>query len=358
MNVKKIGKPVLVLLSHFACFFALTAFMVTCCMLLFMSEMSDAMQITYTSSHIRSAAKITFINVILLSVAFTAIDEIRRRITVARPVNKIVEAAERIAAGDFSVRIPPLGGISRSSGLDKIVDCYNKMAKELAGNESMQADFIANVSHEMKTPIAVMQNYATLLAQPELSGDMRQKYARSIGDASRRLTDLVTNILKLNKLENQQIYPDAHVYDLGEQLCECFIRFEHVWEDKNIEIDTSIEEDVRINADPALMSLVWNNLFSNAFKFTSRSGRVSLILTSESGYAVVKVKDTGCGISSEVGAHMFDKFYQGDTSRATQGNGLGLALVKRVIDIVSGEISVSSEVGVGSTFTVRVKLAE
>jgi signal transduction histidine kinase len=165
----------------------------------------------------------------------------------------------------------------------------------------------------------------------------------------------MTNILKLNRLENQQIYPTPTTFDLGEQLCECLLNYESVWEKKNIEIETNIEDDVKISADAELLSLVWNNLFSNAFKFTEECGRVTLTLTTNEKYAIVKIADTGCGINAEVGAHIFEKFYQGDTSHATQGNGLGLALVKRVIDIMQGEIEVESAVGIGTTFTVKVR---
>ncbi|MGN0704958.1 MAG: sensor histidine kinase, partial [Lentihominibacter sp.] len=122
-----------------------------------------------------------------------------------------------------------------------------------------------------------------------------------------------------------------------------------------IEIDTDIEEEVFVESDAELLTLVWNNLFSNAMKFTEPGGRVSLSLKSEDSLAVVQVTDTGCGISPEVGRHIFEKFYQGDTSHATQGNGLGLALVKRVVDITEGDISVISEVGKGTTFTVKIK---
>ena len=135
------------------------------------------------------------------------------------------------------------------------------------------------------------------------------------------------------------------------------MNFERVWEEKNIEIDTEIEEDVLIESDPELLTLVWNNLFSNAMKFTDSNGKVSLSLKTDGEFAVVRVSDTGCGISPEIGRHIFEKFYQGDTSHATQGNGLGLALVKRVADIVGGEISVSSELGNGSTFTVKISEA-
>ena len=184
------------------------------------------------------------------------------------------------------------------------------------------------------------------------------EYAKSVTDASRRLADLIANILKLNKLENQQIYPEQRVYDLGEQLCECLLAFENIWEEKGIELDTDLEENVHIKSDAELLSLVWNNLISNALKFTPNGGRVCVSLKTEASCAVVQISDTGCGISKSVGAHIFEKFYQGDTSHATQGNGLGLALVKRSMDIVEGNISVSSEVGKGSVFTVKIRRAE
>ena len=239
-----------------------------------------------------------------------------------------------------------------------IIECINKMAKELSGVETLRNDFVANVSHELKTPLAVMQNYGTLLQAPDISDEKRIEYAKAVTDASRRLADMMTNILKLNRLENQQIYPKSETYDLSEQLCECLLQYENIWESRNIDIDTDIEENIFVSADAELLSLVWSNLFSNAFKFTESGGKVTLSLSADHRYAIVKVKDTGCGIPAEVGSHIFEKFYQGDTSHATQGNGLGLALVKRVVDIMQGEISVESTVGVGSTFTVKIRRAE
>ncbi len=347
-------KKVLLSLYHYFCFFLLMAFIITCCMMLFLNIMADSMQIEFTRAHIKIAAAVTFGNILFLSLICTVIDALRRKITIDRPVKRIVEAAEQIAKGDYSVRIPPIHSINRADGLDQIVDCYNKMAEELCGIEMMQSDFIANVSHELKTPLAVMQNYATLLQQKDLSEETRLQYAKSISQASRNLADLIANILKLNKLENQQIYPASTPYDLSEQLCECLLTFEGVWEEKKIEISTHLAENLIVSSDPELLSLVWNNLFSNALKFTEAGGTLTVTLAEENGYAVVKVSDTGCGISPDVGRHIFEKFYQGDTSHATHGNGLGLALVKRVVDIIGGEIAVTSEVGKGSTFIVRV----
>ena len=342
-----------VFLQLFCIFFLLIAFVLTSSMVLFLNYLGQSMGIDFAQSDIQLAAMVTFGNVFMLSLVCTAVDLLRRRLTVERPVKRIIDGAQNVMDGDLSTRIAPLRGVE--PGFNVIIDYFNRMVQELFGMETLRTDFIANVSHEMKTPLAVIQNYGTMLQQPNLSDEDRKDYARTVTNASQRLASLITNILKLNKLENQQIYPKKEHFDLGEQLCECLLGFENAWEAKKLEIETEIEDGVNVESDPELLSLVWNNLFSNAIKFTEEGGTVGLKLHTENGHAVVEVSDTGCGISPEVGAHIFEKFYQGDTSHATQGNGLGLALVKRVVDIIGGEISVSSELGKGSTFTVRIK---
>ena len=347
-------KDVLGSVNSFLLFFLTVGFIVSCCMMLFVSILADTMELTITPDNVGTAAKVTFWNVILITFLFKFADYIRRKIMVERPTKIITEATEKIMSGDFSVRIKPMQS-SGMEGFNQIAMEINQMAEELSSVETLRADFIANVSHEMKTPLAVMQNYGTLLQATDLSDEKRIEYAKGVTDASRRLSEMMTNILKLNRLENQQIFPETTTFDLGEQLCECLLQFENVWEKKNIEIDTDIAEDIKVEADAELLSLVWNNLFSNAFKFTEEGGSVSLQLTATEHHAIVKVKDTGCGMTAEVGAHIFEKFYQGDTSHSVQGNGLGLALVKRVIDILQGEIGVESIVGVGTTFTVKIR---
>ena len=355
MKKKNTYEKVLFIVNNYIVFFALVAFVTTCCMMLFINVLADTLQLTLTEENINMAAKLTFGNVVLLSFIFTLIDVVRRKLTVERPVKRITDATEKMMQGDFSVRIKPISRFGTDAKFNEIIDCFNKMAEELSGVETLRTDFIANVSHEMKTPLSVMQNFGTLLQDPDLPVDKRLEYAKGITDGSRRISDMMTNILKLNRLENQQIYCNATEYNLSEQLCECLLQFENVWETKRIEIETEIAEDVMITADEELLYLVWNNLLSNAFKFTPEGGTVALSLEADDTFAVIKVKDTGCGMSPEVGAHIFEKFYQGDTSRATQGNGLGLALVKRVIDIMEGEIGVESTPGAGSTFTVKVR---
>lgn len=341
-------------LWRYAVFFLLMSFVVTCCMLLFLETMRGVTGEELTKKEIELAAKATFLNVVLLSLICTVIDGIRRRFMVTRPVKRITRAAEKLMRGELSVRIEPLKGQPDDSGYNEIISYFNKMAEELSGIETLRTDFIANVSHELKTPLAVINNYGTILQQPDLPEEKRVEYAKAVTEASQRLAELITNILKLNKLENQEICPAAEEYDLGEQLCECLLAYEEVWERKGLEIETDIEEDVIVYADREMLSLVWNNLFSNAFKFTEKGGTVGLSVKTEGDIAIVRVSDTGCGISKETGEHIFEKFYQGDTSHSVKGNGLGLALVKRVIDIVKGEISVESELGKGSVFTVRI----
>ena len=351
--MKKLSfRQVLKAVNNYVIFFLTVGFAVSCCMMLFLSILADSMGLVLDANNIGVAAKLTFGNVLLITFLFGTADYIRRKITVERPVKQITAAAEKIMQGDFSARVPPIHGAG-TDGFNQIGSAINKMAQELSGTETLRTDFIANVSHELKTPLAVMGNYATMLQRPGITEEESCEYAKSISEAARKLAQLITNILKLNKLENQQIFPQPQEFDLGEQLCECLLGFEDAWEAKNLEIKTDMEDDVRIKSDPELLSLVWNNLISNAVKFTPDGGTVSLSLKTEGSSVVVQVRDTGCGMTPEVGRHIFEKFYQGDASHGTQGNGLGLALVKRVVDILNGEIGVQSVYGQGSAFTVK-----
>lgn len=355
MKKEPMIRSILLSLNHYLVFFLIIAFVITCSIMLFVSVLQNTLGITFTDEQISAAAKLTFLNVLGFSAVFTVFDAIRRRFVVIRPIKKIIHAAEKMSEGDFSVRVPEVKGILGEDMFNQIGDCFNKMAEELSHVETLRTDFVANVSHELKTPLAVMQNYGTMLQAPDLPDEKREEYAKAITGACRRLANLITNILKLNKLENQQIYPVVKEYDLNEQICECLLQFEDRWEEKDLNIETDLEDGVMLHSDAELLSHVWNNLFSNAIKFTEPGGTVSVSLKSTEHHVIVKVSDTGCGMSPEVGAHIFDKFYQGDTSHSTQGNGLGLALVKRVVDIMHGEISVESAIGKGSTFTVKFR---
>ncbi len=343
---------------RYVLFFLLVSFVVTCSMILFLSLLSGELGITFSEDNFRKAARATFVNVFVLSLLFLLLDVIWRRLTTDRITKRIRDALREITKGNFKVKISAKGIIGLDSHYGEIIDGINTMAEELGSVETLRCDFIANVSHEMKTPLAVMQNYGTLLEEPDLSEEKRLEYARSIIDSSRRMTSMIMNILQLNRLENQKIFPEGRKYNLSEQLRLSLLQFEPVWEARDIGIETDIPDDVMITADENLLSLVWNNLLSNAFKFTPEGGNVSLSLISSGGYVSVSVRDSGIGMTKDVGEHIFEKFYQGDRSRSSKGNGLGLALVKRVVDIMRGEISVESTPGKGSIFTVRLKLNE
>lgn len=209
----------------------------------------------------------------------------------------------------------------------------------------------------MKTPISVIKNYAQLLQAGKALGKQEREYAKGIEDAASRLSALISNILKMNKLEHQRITLETEEYDVCRQLCESVLLFEEAMEEKEIALEADIEDAAMIKADADLMELVWNNLLSNAVKFTEPGGSIAVRQTSDESHIRVSVSDTGCGIVKGSINHIFDKFYQGDTSHSTEGNGLGLAMVKRVLELMDGEIQIISEEGKGSTFLVTLPVA-
>lgn len=298
------------------------------------------------------------ISAIMLAVVFglaafcTLFDAVRRKIMVDKPVNQILKATNKIAGGDFNVKLTPSHLYKHYNAYDLIMENINKMAKELSRNEVLKTDFISNVSHEIKTPLSVIENYATLLQDETLTKEERADCTEKLLSATNRLTDLVVNILKLNKLENQVIREQKTKLRLGDFVSELVLGFEEAIDKKNIELDCDID-DISAEADKTFVEIICNNLLSNAIKFTDDGGKISVSLKENEGKAIFSVEDNGCGMDAETGAHIFDKFYQGDTSHSKEGNGLGLALVKRVIDNIGGEISVKSEVGKGTLFVVK-----
>lgn len=302
-------------------------------------------------------AILILILIFILSAFCTICDFIRRKIMIDRPVSKILNATNRIARGDFNVRISTNHTHDKYDEFDVIAENLNAMAAELSKSEVLKNDFISNVSHELKTPLAVIRNYAKAICDPDLDAESREKYSKTLLLASTRLSDLVSNILKLNKLENQQLKIDMQKFNLSDMLAESIITFESRIEEKQINLELDLGE-VYITSSSSLLEIVFNNLISNAVKFTDNGGTVSVSITERDGDVAVSVSDTGSGMTREVGMRIFEKFYQGDSSHSGEGNGLGLALVKKVIDILGGEITVTSEIGIGSSFTVVLKNEE
>lgn len=334
-------------LSGYFAFFTVIVLTITAAILIY-----DAVRVAYNEQK-EAIAVIMLVVCFALSLFCTTIDLLRRKFTVDKSVEQILDATEKITAGNFKVRLTPVHSYNKYDDLDYIMENLNQMAEELSKNEVLKTDFISNVSHEIKTPLAIIQNYAMALQNEKLDKKEREKYTKTLVEASARLTDLVMNILKLNKLENQKITPETKIVKLDETLAQTIFSFEELIEKKNIELDCDIDE-INVRTSPSHLEIVWNNILSNAIKFTPSGGKISISLKRRNDKAVVKISDTGCGMDKETGKHIFDKFYQGDTSHAKEGNGLGLALVKKAIDVIGGEIAVESEPGKGTTFTITI----
>lgn len=298
-----------------------------------------------------------FAYIVVISVAVCILFAFFRRKVLMRPIYRLCDAAQKVAKGDFSVRLLPMRTDGKKDEFEVLFEDFNTMASELESTEMLKNDFVSNVSHELKTPLAVIQNYASILQSDELTDEERKEYSERIGAAANRLSVLVTNILQVNRLENQKISPVLHSFNLSEALSRCILNYDSILDEKEIELETQLDQNLIVNGDENLLDMVWNNLISNAIKFTPEKGKIEIEARKEENCVLVSVSDNGCGIHAEALHHIFDKFYQGDTSHATEGNGLGLALVKRILDLLGGDISVDSVPGKGSVFTVKLDLS-
>ena len=261
-------------------------------------------------------------------------------------------ATQEVAKGNFDV---VLDENIRIKELRDMAHNFNLMAKELAGTEILRTDFVENVSHEFKTPLSAIEGYATLLQKKNLSEEKRQDYTKKILYNTRRLSTLTSNILLLSRLENQEIGIKKETFCLDEQLRESLLLLEDEWTEKDLELEIDLDAaDYYGNKD--LLAHVWQNILSNAIKFAPDCGIIRILLRRENGSLITSIADNGIGMSEEVKHRVFEKFYQGDFSRSSQGNGLGLALAKRIVDLHDGNITISSKEGKGSTFTVSLPL--
>jgi signal transduction histidine kinase len=274
---------------------------------------------------------------------------------IVQPIRELSRATKEVAKGDFTVRLPEYdetaGELSEIGQLNRD---FNKMVKELGGIEMLRNDFVANVSHEFKTPIASIEGCAVLLQDDSLSPEERKQYSAIIAASAKRLTSMTTNILQLSKLENQEILPNQEEFSLDEQIRQSILMLEPQWSGKELELDIDLTP-VRFFGSSELLPQVWSNLISNAVKFTDRGGSIGVYLKDEGESVTVTVKDNGTGMDEETQKRIFDKFYQGSASHSTEGNGLGLALAKRIVELSGGTITVKSAPNEGSEFTVVLK---
>ena len=266
------------------------------------------------------------------------------------PIKKLRRAIDQVAEGDFSVRLEDQ---SSSKEIMEIYTGFNLMAHELSSTEILQTDFVSNVSHEFKTPITAIEGYSMLLqGSDELDAEQRE-YVEKIIFNTRRLSSLVGSILLLSKLENQQIPLNPTRFSLDEQIRQSIVALEPQWEPKNVEFDVELEDTAYLGSENMLRH-VWDNLINNAVKFGPDGGKVRIRLTREAKHIVVTVEDEGPGLTEEAQKHLFDKFYQADSSHRQEGNGLGLALVKRILTLENGTVTAENIPGGGCRFTVAL----
>lgn len=268
---------------------------------------------------------------------------------VVRPVLELTEATQQVAKGNFGVHIES----GRKDEIGRLTANFNHMVGELRTIDYLRRDFISNVSHEIKTPLASIHGYARLLQHESLSREERAEYSTIIADEAMRLSSLASTMLRLSRLESQEKVEDTTRYRLDEQLRRTIVLLEPQWRHKEIAFELDLQP-VEYVANEELMCQVWSNLLGNAIKFSHQAGRVDVSLRETAGEAVVSVRDHGIGIAEGDIAHVFEKFFQVDRAHSGEGSGLGLSLVRRIIDLQGGRIDVQSSVGQGSTFIVTL----
>ena len=269
---------------------------------------------------------------------------------ILRPIRNLGSAMNRVAGGDFKLRID---STSRSGDIQQLYKDFNVMVSELEKTEVLQSDFVSNVSHEFKTPINAIEGYAMLLQDTGEATPEQREYVDKILHNTRRLSSLIGDILLLSKVENQTIAREETEFRLDEQVRQSILSLEPQWSEKETDFDVELEE-ISYRGDERLLMHVWNNLIGNAVKFNPPNAAVRLRLSRSDGGVIFTVEDEGPGIPPEAQKHIFDKFYQGDSSHREEGNGLGLALVKRILNVCGGEIAQENLPGRGCRFTVRL----
>ena len=268
------------------------------------------------------------------------------------PINKLVDGLNTLAAGNFKTRISYKGALGDHPTFREIEKSFNKLAKELESTEMLRSDFINNFSHEFKTPIVSIAGFAKLLKKGNLSEEQKRQYLEAIEEESMRLSDMATNILNMTKIENQEILTDITQFNLSEQVRFAVLLLEEKWSKKEIDLRLDFDEYM-VEANEELLKQVWINLIDNAVKFSPRGGEVSLDIREAGSSYLISVSNRGQTIPKDKEKRLFQKFYQADESHAQDGNGIGLAIVKKIIDLHDGKISFQSENGL-TVFTAEL----
>lgn len=264
-----------------------------------------------------------------------------------KPIRDLIEAINQLAEGNFKVRIH----LDLTQEFVRLSESFNRMAQELENTELLRSDFINNFSHEFKTPIVSLRGFAKILRHNTLTQEERDEYLDIIISESNRLAQLSANVLNLSKIEKMSILSDMETFDLSEEVRQSILLLESKWQKKELELIIDMDE-IQYYGNKALLNQVWINLIDNSVKFSPQKGKVKLKLHQKDSQVIFRILDNGCGMDEEMKNHIFDRFYQGDGSHATEGNGIGLTIVEKIVRLHKGTITVDSEAGIGTTFTV------
>lgn len=305
----------------------------------------------YKDGQVPIGGALAFIYAVCILIAVSMVVMIR--IIFIQPITKVMEGMKELANGNFAVRIEENTNRLWPHMIGDFERSFNKAAEELSSTEILRKDFINNFSHEFKTPIVSINGFADLLLEENLPPEDQREFLTIIRDESKRLADLSANVLTLNRIESQTILTDKAPFRLDEQLRQSVLVTQQKWRTKELEFSADLPE-VFYTGSEALLKEVWLNLLDNAAKFSPEGGTVGVTLRQTKNALTVSVTDQGEGMSAETQAHIFEQFYQGDTSHTTQGNGLGLSMVKRVLELHGASIAVDSAPGQGSCFTVTL----
>ena len=336
--------------NYFFVSISIIVFICLVCVLLFFYAL-NILDYTFKFINLEAATPITTLSILLvMSLGFGVAISILVGKNISRPIEDIKKATTEIAKGNFDIKVPNV----KNKTINEIIDNFNKMAEELKSIETLKSDFISNVSHEFKTPLSIIQTYTKAISKPSLDDDTKKRYLEVIDNNVKKLTNLTQNILSLSKLDNQCIEIEKSSFWLDEEIRQCILLLETKWKAKNLNLNINLDK-VKYFGARDLISQVWQNLLDNAIKFSNPGGQISVSLKTQNNQIVAIVADSGVGIPAQNLPRIFDKFYQADTSRSSSGNGLGLALVKRIVESLEGTISVSSEENQGTTVRIEFK---
>jgi len=299
-------------------------------------------------------ALLVLIYILFAGLVFYIIDYVRRNVFINKPLNDILDATYLISKGQFDINLKPRHNLSDYDELDMIMVNINKMVNALRNEEILRNDFISNFSHEVKTPIAVIDGYINLLKKRDIKDNDKEMYLDKLAISVSNLSNLVSNILKLNKLENEEEIEKENV-NLVSILENVIVSFDELLVNKNINLDIDICDKADIISNQSIIQIIFSNLISNAIKFSKDNSIIVIkLLKNDNNYKFI-VKDNGIGMTKDTINNIFNRFYQADTSHKSEGNGLGLSMVKKGIDRLGYKISIESEEGIGSTFVVDIK---